>query len=291
MNDERERLIGHMRHYLDALVAHDYGDLKFAPGLRNTENTCEIPVGSGLGRTIRSLWADGHYFVDIVTGQIEYWGVAEENTRQTMVGVRLKIEGALISEIETLTSRGKGEYFNCDVVSKGTPGFHDVLPENERVSREQLVEAANLYFDGIERSDGSIVPVIDHALRLVNGAEDAGTTDSSMTGDMEYRRMSVADQISGRYYSYIEQLRGRRFVVVDEERGLVLVHVLFDHPADHDTTEGVLPWPEPNTVFALEVFKVRNGLIETVWAIGTGLPYGIRSGWGDGDIRKVLSLA
>ncbi|HWU03040.1 MAG TPA: hypothetical protein VN222_09910 [Novosphingobium sp.] len=288
---ERERLMGVMRRYLDALVAHDLRSLRFAPHLRNTENTVELPVGTGIARTIKALWADGHYFVDAATGQVEYWGVAEENTRQTMLAVRLRIEGTLIAEIETLSVRGKGEYFNTAVVASGTPGFHEVLPLEARVPRQRLIEIANLYFDGIERSDGAIVPARGDCLRLVNGAEDAGTDTSGMADDQTYRGLSVQEQIGKGYYAYIEALRGRRFIVADEERGIVLVHVLFDHPAASEGEDGVLPWPEPNTVLAFEAFKVRDGLIEAVWAIGTSLPYGIRSGWGDGPARMIAAVA
>lgn len=291
IDQERERLQSFMTRYLDALVKRELRSLKFAPHLKNTENTVELPVGTGIARTIKSVWPDGHYFIDVKTGQIEYWGVAEENSRQTMICVRLKIEGTLISEVETMCSRGEGEYFNTEVVSKGTPGFHDVIAVEDRVPREQMIEAINLYFDGIERSDGSIVPVRDDALRLVNGAEDAGTDTSGMAETQVYRGLSVQAQISKGYYSYIESLRDRRVIVVDEERGLVLVHVLFDHPCDHNEADGVLPWPEPNTVLACEVFKIRGGLIQTIWAVGATFPYGVRSGWDGSQPRRIAAFA
>lgn len=287
---ERQRLIDHMRAWLDALAARDFRGLKFAPGFRNTENTVELPVGVGLCRTLQRIWDDGHYFVDVATGQVEYWGVADEPGRETVFAVRLKVAGNLIAEAETMTARGKGEYFVPSMIATGTPGFHDVLPPEQRISREALIEVAHLYFDGIERSDGSIVPSRPDALRLVNGKEDAGDT-ADLDEDRKYRALSVQEQISKGYYSYIEALRGRRAIVADVERGIVLFHVMFDHPADHSTEDGTLPWPDPNTVMAFEAFKVVGGEIQTVWAIGAGYPYGIRSGWGDGDLRRIAALS
>jgi len=288
---ERQRLIEIMKRYLNAVVEKDFRPIKFAPNVKHTENTVELPIGAGISRTIKSFWKDDHYFVDVAMGQVEFWGIAEEANRQVMVCIRLKIEGTLISEIEALSNRGEGEFFNCESVSRGTPDFHDIIPESERVSREELVEVANLYFDGIERSDGSIVPVKDDALRYVNGGRDAGGDEKEMTGKKAYRALSVAEQISKAYYSYIEGLRARRYLVVDVERGIVLVHLLFDHPNDKAGIDGVLPWPEPNTILAFEAFKVRNGLIDTVLAVGTGLPFGIRSGWGEGDKRAIAAFA
>ncbi|MCW2406861.1 hypothetical protein M2336_003545 [Sphingobium sp. B1D7B] len=288
---ERQRLIEIMKRYLEAVVTKDFRPVEFAPNLRHTENTVELPIGAGMSRTVKSFWKDDHYFVDVKTGQIEFWGIAEEANRQVMVCIRLKIEGTLISEIEALSNRGAGEFFNCESVAKGTDDFHDVIPESERVSREQLIETASLYFDGIERSNGAIVPVKDDALRYVNGGRDAGGDAKEMTGEKAYRALSVADQISRGYYSYIEGLRARRYLVVDVERGIVLCHLLFDHPNDKVGVDGVLPWPEPNSVLAFEAFKVRNGLIDTVLAVGTSLPFGIRSGWGDGESRAIAAFA
>ena len=32
-------------------------------------------------------------------------------------------------------------------------------------------------------------------------------------------------------------------------------------------------------MIVFEAFKIRDGILEEVWAIGTALPYGIGSGW------------
>ena len=278
-SNEWQRLADIARRYMDALASRRLGELPYAPDVKNTENTVELPVGSGIGRTIRSLHKGGQTFVDVEASQVEYWGVAQENLRETIIGVRLKVEGLLISEIETMTIRSSGEYFNTAAVLRGTAGFHDVIAPEERVSRTQLIEVGHLYFDGIERSDGSFVPAREDALRVVNGAGEAGADGVRETEIPAYRKLSVRAQMTGRYYSYIESVRERRPVLVDEERGLVLFHVMFDHPAASDGSDGVLPWPEPNTVMAFEAFKLRNGEIEKVWALGVVLPFGIRCGW------------
>jgi hypothetical protein len=103
--------------------------------------------------------------------------------------------------------------------------------------------------------------------------------------------MPVKAQITAGPYSYIEQLRSRRFPIIDEERGLVMAHVLFDHPGDLKRSDGMLPFKSPNTMLCYEVFKVRAGLIEAVWAIGGALPYGISSGWGEGADRSIDASA
>ena len=32
-------------------------------------------------------------------------------------------------------------------------------------------------------------------------------------------------------------------------------------------------------MIVFEAFKIRDGVLEEVWALGTALPYGIDSGW------------
>ena len=202
---ERERLIAAMDRYLDALASRDMRHLPITPSLRCTENTRELPIGAGLWRTVRGIGPRGgaaragHCFVDIASGNVEYWGAIDEMGADAIYGVRLRIEG--------------------------------------RMDPAQL-----------DRREA-------------------------------HRALGVAEQMTSGHYSYIEALRARRFPIVDEERGLVVCHVLFDHPGDIHRSDGELPFRWPNSMLAYEVFKVRAGVLEEVWAIGTALPYGIGSGW------------
>lgn len=277
---ERKRLIGVMNGYLAALEAHDVGRLKIGPTLRYTENTREIPLGSGLWRTICGRRPGGHYFADVERRQVEYWGVVDEMGADAIYGVRLREEGRLITEIETVVVRGRrGDFFNPDVVAEENPRVHEELAPSERTPRERLVEIANLYFDAIELSDGDRVPVTDDCRRLVNGTLDSVMDPNQLDTLGAHRALKVAEQMTAGHYAYIEALRARRFPIVDEARGLVLCHLLFDHPGDLKRADGELPWRSPDSTLAFEVFKVRGGVLEEVWAIGTGLPYGIDSGW------------
>jgi hypothetical protein len=268
-----------MDRYLAALDARDVGQLLVGPRLRYTENTRELPLGSGLWRTIRGRKAGGHTFVDGERGQVEYWGVVDEMGAEAMFGVRLRVEGRLITEVETLVVRGGGSFFEPAVVVGPHPAFHEVLPSGERTPRARLIEIANLYFDAIEQSDGSRLPVADDCRRLVNGVVDSMLDPREAPAGEGHRALGVAEQMTARHYAYIEALRARRFPIVDEARGLVVCHVLFDHPGDLERADGALPFRSPNSMLAFEAFKARRGVLEEVWAIGTALPYGIDAGW------------
>jgi hypothetical protein len=276
---ERQRLIGVMNGYLEALEALDPSRLPIGAAVRFTENTRQIPLGAGLWRTVCGRRSGGHWFADVERGQVEYWGVVKENDHDAIIGARLRLEGRLITEIETVVVRGRGSFFNPSAVIEPYPAFHEPLPASERTSRDRLIEIANLYFDAIELSDGSRLPVKDDCRRLVNGVLDSMMDPDQLDTLEGHRALGVAEQMSAGHYAYIEALRARRFPIVDTERGLVICHVLFDHPGDLKRADGELPWKAPDSTLAFEVFKIRGGVLEEVWAIGTGLPYGIDSGW------------
>lgn len=276
---ERHRLVGVMDRYLAAFVRRDYRDVAFAPHFRRTDNGVAMPPEAGIGRTVRALRPGGHYFVEEACGQVEYWGVIDEMGLDVIFGVRLKVEGSLISEVETLGVRNTDPYFFPEVVLSADEGFHSEVAPEERSTREELVAIANRYFNAIERNDGSLVPVRDDCQRLVNGAEDTLTDVSELAASEAHRAMTVSAQITEGHYGYIESLRARRFPIVDTRRGLVLAHVLFDHPGDLPKPDGSVPFGQPNSMLAFEVFKVRGGTIQAVWAICYHVTYGSDSGW------------
>ena len=277
---ERLRLIAVMDQYLDALVAHRPQDIRAAPHLRNTENTRALPLGTGLWRTVRGRRREGHYFVDTARGEIEFWGAVTEHDKESIFGVRLRAEGRTISEIETIAVRGHGgDFFNPDVVCEENSGFYRILADGERGTRDALVEVVDRYFDAIELSDGSRLPVEGDCRRLVNGTLDSMVAADQVGTNDAHRALSVAEQMDAGHYAYIEALRDRRYPIVDEERGIVVAHLLFDHPGDLPRADGDVVFPVPNTMMVFEVFKISRGILEEVWAIGGALPYGIDSGW------------
>jgi hypothetical protein len=124
--------------------------------------------------------------------------------------------------------------------------------------------------------------VADKCKRLVNGIVDSNMDPrelAKLDKREAHRGLTVAEQLTAGHYAYIEALRARRFPVIDEARGIVLAHVMFDHPGDLKRADGEVPMRSPNSMLAYEVFKVRKGVLAEVWAIGGALPYGIDCGW------------
>lgn len=275
---EYERLRSFADLYLDALKNRSPQNLPISHRLKVTENCQRLALGTGVWRTFRGLEPGGHYFVDTTAGQVAFWGVIEEIRGPALFGVRLKVAGRLITEIECLLVRGGG-VFEPDVLLADGPQFHAVVPEEQRLTRAQLEAMANLYFDSIEQVNGDRLPADEGLVRLVNGVADSNVTGREPGEVLGHQVLGVQTQITEGYYRYIEALRARRFPIVDEARGIVHSHVLFDHPGDIEQPGVGTPFGAPNSMLCFEAFKATTvGLLE-VWAIGTALPYGCPSGW------------
>jgi hypothetical protein len=275
---DRERLIQLADRYVAALGAGEPGRLRVTPGLKVTENTQSVALGTGLWRTCRSVHAGGQYFVDTDAGQVAYWGVLEEIRGTAIFGVRLQAAGRSIAAIETVVVRG-GSVFEPEVIRAEAPHMHQVVDPSQRVSRAELVAGATAYFDGIELADGDRIPMRAHTRRLVNGFGDSSRDPDSLDGHDIYLTLDVSPQITAGHYSYIEAIRDRRFPIVDEERGLCHTIVVFDHPGDIAQPNGELPFGAPNSMIIFEAFKMTREGIGEVWAIGTSVPFGTGSGW------------
>ena len=274
---ERARLQSVMAEWLDALAAHDPGRLRVAPDFRATEDGQPIALGTGTWRTFRGREPGGHWFVDPERGAVEFWGVFDEMGKPVMAAIRLLTNGRTILEAETIVTR-RGAFFEPAAVLAEAPDFHAAVATPS--GRDALIAAVHTYFDAIERSDGTLVAVRDDCRRLVNGVVDSADDPVRVEQGEEHRALSVSRQISEGHYAYIEALRDRRFPIVDVERGLVVCHLVFDHPGDLPRAGGDLVIRSPGSMIFTEVFKLINGRIDEIWALGSGtLPYGSRGGW------------
>jgi hypothetical protein len=287
----RGGLVGVMDRYLAALAANDPSRLPVADGVRFTENGQELALGTGLWATATSVPDHDYAYVeDEHLSQIGWIGAIGEGGRPAVAFVRLQVRDGRIHEIETIVRREAPRLY--DPANLGEPRaivFEELAPE-ERGSREELVRAGNLYFDGLEHGDGAIIPVTDDCTRIENGTQTVRVADvAHLAGSASAHifPLGVREQIDSGYFAYIDAVRDRRVVAVDEARGLVVLVVVFDHSARMRSVvvrgvgEVELPayHQRPNSVLIGELFKVRSGRIEHIEAVLEFVPYGARTGW------------
>ena len=288
---DRACLIAKMDAYLDAMVADDSDNAMFARSVRFTENGVEMPLGN------EGLWASAaargnykFYVADEQTQTITFMGTMMEEARAGStasdaviqpigVDVRLKLnDDGLISEVEQLVARPdrplRGEATpspfgdlgtNVEAMGAPHPIFNQIIPENERMSREDLVAVTNHYFEAMQRNDGQgYYPFTDDCLRHENGSVSAGRQGEPGVGP---NTMECKEQFENSLLGVVTGIRDRRVVAVDPERGLTYAFAFFDHrPINWTWQLG-------------EIFKIENNQIRRIEAIFFRGPYGMCSGW------------
>lgn len=287
---DRACLDGFVDLYWEAWVDHAPDRLPLTPDARYTENGVTLQLGDG-------MWAPplhrmGDYkltFADPKAGQVGFMGTLFEANHQRIVFLRLKIEGRLISEIETLIVRsdGMGGGQMSEPVYVDKPEFHETVPPDERPSRWEMANIADLYFEAMEKGTDQLTPFDPECQRVENGMIAARNPDAPM----ELQRMSCGEQFATGFSYLITKVRERRYPIIDEERGLVLAFVFLDHSGafpEFKMTDGTPmklspPFDAPLSFIMAEVFRIKDRKILQVEAILLEVPYGMPSGWVDSD--------
>jgi hypothetical protein len=290
---QRDCLEGYVNKYLEAMRDNDVDPNLFSRNARFTENGVELPLGN------EGLWFDtsalGHYkfyIPDVETQQIAFLGtvMAQAPNRSTGpaqpaepvgLALRLRIDrDGKISEIEQIaarpdrpltpgaqsTSAFPATGAAVDAMGSPDPVFLERIPQNERMSRSDLIRSANYYFDGLQRNTGEgYYPFTDDCLRHENGIITAGPkgTAAGRLGPL----MTCKEQFEKGLKGVVTGIRDRRFVAVDRERGIVFAFAFFDHRPINWTWE------------LGELFKIDNGQIRRIETIFIRAPYGMNSGW------------
>ena len=277
--------------YRGALSARDAHLLPLAPDVRFTENAQTLTLLEGLWGTATGVETPQLVCLDPVNESAGFFALAHEHGEPVALGVRLKLSGRAISEIETIVARPPTLIFDAAGMTRPGPGFGAVdLPG--RASRAGLVAAAHAYFDGIERSDGGIIPVREDCVRVENGVRtvlaDASTFGSSTADQgLNLFTMGVSAQIDTGFFAYIKRIRSRAFPVIDEVQSVVMASAVFDQPGTmtevtlRDGRRIALPpsFRRPGSVLLLEAFQVEAGRIRAINAVLDFCQYGIKPGW------------
>jgi len=280
---DRTCLEKYVDQYLDAMLAHKAGPELFAKRCRFTENGVELPLGEeGLWFSMSGKGTYKFYIPDVETQQVAFIGTVKEGgaapgaaapgakpAQPTTVAIalRLKILNGLITEAEQLAIRPETSLFGDAPASRfpptgeavekmGAPNaiFTEVIPEAERMSRDDLVRVGNYYFAGLQRNDGKgYYPFTDDCVRFENG----------MLSTKECKKQFE----SGQLRNIVSRIRDRRFVAVDRERGIAFAFGFFDHLSINWTWQ------------LGELFKIEKGQIRRIEAVFHRCPYGMNSGW------------
>jgi hypothetical protein len=151
--------------------------------------------------------------------QAAFMGVVLERDGPKFLGLRLRIKNMQIREIESVVGRpGSSDPLPKDletVMPKAI--WQELLKPAEHVSREEMVIAANNYFEAIEKDAPGLVPWDESctmgASREANGSR---APENSPIGSLK------CDGIFGRGMMGGLSIPERHFWLIDEDQGIVL---------------------------------------------------------------------
>ena len=288
---DRACLEGLANQYLAAVVAHDPKRLPLAADVKYTEQDQVMDVGDGFWGTATEIGGYKHCFSDPVAEQIGCMVTMHEGEHLLIMGMRLRVQLGRITEIETTYYRqgggGPNNIAGLDT-SQPEPLWFNTVPPAQRVSRQQLIRTANMYFAGLENNDGKgNYPFADDCDRMENGMRTTNNPTLSPNAPFNAFAMSCMAQFKSGYYAIVTRIHHRRFPIVDEERGIVWTYVIFDQPGTVQTihlTNGqdvsMKNFNRPSSIEVTEVFKIENGKIRRIEMVGAGLQYHLNSAWG-----------
>jgi hypothetical protein len=284
---DRACLEGFVNQYLDAMVGRNPYGLPLAPKVKFTENEQVIPLGEGIWGTASGLGTYKLYVADPQTGQVGFLGTMRENDTPVGFALRLKIDHRVIREVETIVVRDAGAAKAVEALGAPDALMVTALPASERRSRDEMIAIANKYSEGVEHSNGALVPFAPECNRIQNGIQTTNNPALKLDPKDTWTPMSLGckDQLDTKFFSFVRRIYPRRFMVIDEERGLVFGLFLFHIPGTvmsvdipgHGSVAIPPPYQAPTTLDIAELYKIKNGKIRKVEALQTNVPYGTPS--------------
>lgn len=280
---DRACLEGFVDQYLAAMIGRNPYALPLAPKVKFIENEQVIPLGEGIWGTASALGSYKLYVADPQTGEAGFLGTLRENETPVAFALRLRIDHRLIREVETIVVRDANAAKAIEALGQPDPLFVTALPASERRSREEMIAIANKYSEGIEHSNGDLVPFDADCNRVQNGVQTTNNPKLLLDPKDTWTPLSLGckEQLDTKFFSFVRKIDPRRFLVIDEERGLVLGWFLFHVPGtvtsvdipSHGSVAIPLPYQAPVTLDVAELYKIKNGKIRKVEALQNNVPY------------------
>jgi hypothetical protein len=283
----RECLIKLADDYLAALVAHDPRRLPLAPNFRFVENVQQKKPGEGLWQTASAAPTKFRIYVpDTVTGQIGFMGMMEEGGKPLMIGLRLKTFNGQITEAEHVLARGINER-NLSFLQEPRTVFS--APVKKPMPRWQMLGIAHSYYEAVDYNDGLLSPMDKDCERRENGSpSSADKGPPPPNAEVPYwSALDCTPQFSTNMMAYIDSIDNVRVLAVDTVNGLAFGLSHFRHGMASKVTPirntpGVTSRTVNANAFdlpAAHVFKISNGKLHQIEAMGFRADYMSPTGW------------
>jgi hypothetical protein len=260
--------------YLAAVIKHDPQAAALRVGFRQTENAINVFPGGGVWKTVTGLGKMQRRYLDPESGQAGYYGLIEEDGNVALATVRVRIENRKLTEAEWYLARANdpglsgprqpgrppANLLNPEYLIAHPPPER-MVPQAQRLSRDELAAIVNSYFDAITSRDSSVALTHPGCGRAENGTPaPAGrflppVEPAAGAPPAPGLNVSTNDCVSGLANFNLSMVVARRIPLVDEEAQMVLgMAVFIRRPGS----------PTPRNVFS-EWFNVEDGRIRTIY--------------------------
>jgi hypothetical protein len=276
-------------HYLQAVFKHDPKAAPLAAQARATQNATPLADGSGIWLTATGYGGVQRRYFDTAAGQAAYYGIINEGSDADIVSLRVKVVRQRVTEAEwTVARKSAGGLFSIEGLLEQPPPPDVPIAAGDRVSRAQLIAAADAYFNGLQTHDGSAVPHIPGCDRIENGIKvtnrlrstplapvPGGAAPASAAGVPALAQETPAAGPAGAAPGMAQEARSgdctagfdmfahsiaeashRRYPLVDEEAGVVMGATLFHRPPESSLRRNLLT----------EYFWEKQGRIAAIYA-------------------------
>jgi hypothetical protein len=282
---DRKCLNNFMNKFRVGLLDHDPAEVPLAKDARYTENGQELKIGDGLWGTLTGFGSYQLFLDDPTAGQVSFVGTTDESGMAGILVARVKVVDKKISEMEVVLTRQETRqgFTRPDNLTDPKSAMLEDLDPSDHPTRQQLVDAADNYFEAIEKSSGAIANFDQDVTRIENGTQTCPSNfPGSKTGPLDCEK-----QLDTHLFEYITPIRPRRYITVDQQKGLVLGIFLFNTPGTirsvnvpgvgkvDESAAATRPFSEE----VAELFKVKDGKLHDVLAVMVTLPYGAASNW------------
>ena len=183
MTLERDHLVGIAGTYLRAVERHDPAGAPLHKALRSTVNGKELRPGDAYWQDTEGF-AGEQFFTDTAAQQIVMMGAAYRMGRPWPWALRLRIEAGDIIESEALSSTDpKGHFADVQQLLKPDILYEAPVSPVRAVDRQTLRAAADSYWEGLQRSDGSLPRFHYRCDKYDNGAKTTNTLRTLLSPD------------------------------------------------------------------------------------------------------------
>ncbi|HTY63144.1 MAG TPA: hypothetical protein VMG30_12920 [Acidobacteriota bacterium] len=167
--------------YIAAQTAGDLSKMSLAPKVKYLQNMKEITRDKGLWNTALPI-ALHRSIYDVGRCMTFSEVIVTEGGHPYVLGTRLRVKDGVVTEIDSLVTN-KGDWlFNAeDYLKYSKAEDWDILPVDDRVGRQDLINAGNEYFDFVFMDKGIRAPWGTPCARLEGGAYTNPKNESSDT--------------------------------------------------------------------------------------------------------------